>query len=147
MITNKICIQYSAFNSSDPSWLLIFLFTHFLLHILAGIRRGGREGEGGGGWGRVWDKNKDIKWETEQIMERLPSFLAIVWFAQHPQPMAASMTSINRCRRKMGEEGGMIIYDLNREEPKKPNIKRHPWNKCIFQVYLSHPENRRGTDL
>jgi hypothetical protein len=48
MITNNICIQYSAFNSSDPSWLLIFLFTHFLLHILAGIRRGGREGEGGG---------------------------------------------------------------------------------------------------
>jgi hypothetical protein len=40
--------------------------------------------------------------------------------------MAASMMSINRCRRKMGEEGGMIIYDLNREEPKKPNIKRHP---------------------
>ena len=48
MITNNICIQYSAFNSSDPSWLLIFLFTHFLLHILAGVQRGAREGEGVG---------------------------------------------------------------------------------------------------
>ncbi len=47
MITNKI-YAYSAFNSSDPSWLLTILFTHFFLHILAGIRRGGREGEGGG---------------------------------------------------------------------------------------------------
>jgi hypothetical protein len=89
-------------------------------------RRNTKRGERGGGWGRVWDKNKDIKWEKEQIMERIPSFLNVVWFAQHPQPMAASMMSINRCRRKMGEEGGMIIYDLNREEPKKPNIKRHP---------------------
>jgi hypothetical protein len=37
------------------------MFTHFLLHILAGIRRGGREGEGGGEYEIITKTSNEAK--------------------------------------------------------------------------------------
>ncbi len=83
---------------------------------------------------RVWDNNKDIKWDKEQIMERIPCFFTVVWFAQHPQPMAASMTSTSSRRGKTKRGGGTIMTLWSEQRrTEKAKYKTTP----IKQVHLS----------
>ena len=114
MITNKICINRFQFLWSFMA-INIFVYPFYFIYSL-GIQRGGRAG---GGWGRIWENNKDIKWGKEQIMERIPCFLTVVWFPT--TLMAASVTPIYmiyRCsqkrKRKRGEPGSF-------RERKRPN--------------------------